>query len=119
MRRCDLDHADARTLWRPASVSWLAIDPIVSLRARRGKNTLGVVMAAHRRSFTRDELDELRRLVREKQTADRDRQKRLRDRMRKIGFYISDFTDEPEGFVASDLDALIQRGTITISKEGD
>jgi hypothetical protein len=72
-------------------------------------------MTAHRRSFTSDEMDELRRLVREKQTADRDRQKVLRGRMRRIGFYITDFSDEPDGFVASDLDALIRRGTIVVS----
>ena len=41
-----------------------------------------------RTSFTREEIDELRRLIREKQTADRSRQKTLRARMRAIGFYI-------------------------------
>lgn len=49
---------------------------------------------AHRRSFTSSELDELRRLVREKQTADPDRQKTLRARMRRMGFCIADFSDE-------------------------
>jgi hypothetical protein len=62
-------------------------------RRQRGQD----VTAAHRRSFTSSELDELRRLVREKQTSDRDRQKALRSKMRRIGFYISDFTDDPEG----------------------
>lgn len=71
-------------------------------------------MAEHRRSFTRSEVDELRHIIREKQTADRDRQKALRTRMRDMGFHISDFSDEPEGFVASDLDELIQRGTIIV-----
>ena len=73
-----------------------------------------MMTTAHRRSFTNRELDELGGLVREKQTADRDRQKALRSRMRRIGFYISDFTDDPKGFVASDLDE-IQRGTIVVS----
>ncbi len=36
---------------------------------------------------------ELRELIREKQTTDRTRRKTLRARMRRIGFYISDFAD--------------------------
>src|SRR6266516_8206852 len=50
------------------------------------------------------------RLIREKQTADAARQKTLRARMRRIGFYISDFAGDPAGFVVSDLDDLIARG---------
>jgi hypothetical protein len=68
-----------------------------------------------RRSFSRDEIDQLRRLIREKQTADRTRQKTLRSRMRAIGFYISDFSTDSAGFVVSDLDDLVSRGVITIT----
>lgn len=68
-----------------------------------------------RRSFTRAEIEELRRLIREKQTADRDRQKVLRGKMRRLGFYITDFASDYGGFVLSDLDDLISRGLITIS----
>ena len=71
-----------------------------------------------RSAFTPDEITELRRLIREKQTADRDRQKALRGRMRRIGFYISDFAADYSGFVVSDLDELISRGTISV-KGGD
>jgi len=71
-----------------------------------------------RRSFTSDEIDELRRLVREKETADRSRQKTLRARMRAIGFYISDFAADSAGFVVSDLDDLISRGVITVTDGG-
>jgi hypothetical protein len=67
-----------------------------------------------RTTFTATEIEQLSALVREKQTADRSRQKTLRARMRRLGFYISDFADYP-GFTVSDLDALIQRGTITIA----
>ena len=67
-----------------------------------------------RSSFTQAEIDELRRLIREKQTADRSRQKALRARMRRIGFYISDFASDYGGFVVSDLDGLISRGTIEV-----
>jgi GIY-YIG catalytic domain len=56
----------------------------------------------------------VRRLIREKQTADHERQKALRGRMRRIGFYISDFAADYSGFVVSDLDELISRGTITV-----
>jgi hypothetical protein len=58
-----------------------------------------------RSSFTRAEIEELRRLIREKQTTDRDCQKVLRGRMRRMGFYISDFASDYGGFVVSDLDA--------------
>lgn len=71
-----------------------------------------------RSSFTSDEIEELRRLVREKQTADRSRQKTLRARMRAIGFYISDFAADSAGFVVSDLDDLISRGVITVTDGG-
>jgi hypothetical protein len=83
-------------------------------RARRW-NTRG---AMGRNSFTNDEINELRRLIREKQTADRSRQKTLRARMRAIGFYISDFAADSAGFVVSDLDDLISRGVITVKHGG-
>ena len=63
-------------------------------------------MPQGRSTFTPSELDQIRRLVREKQVADRDRQKSIRARLRAMGFRISDFADYP-GFVESDLDDLI------------
>lgn len=69
-----------------------------------------------RSAFTRSELDQIRRLLREKQTADRDRQKSIRARLRSMGFRISDFADY-SGFVESDLDDLIARGTITVIED--
>jgi hypothetical protein len=69
-----------------------------------------------RSTFTPSELDQIRRLVREKQVADRDRQKSIRARLRAMGFRISDFADYP-GFVESDLDDLIARGAITVMTE--
>lgn len=67
--------------------------------------------------FTRQEAAELRRLITEKQTADRSRQKTLRARMRAIGFYITDFVTDQRGFVVSDFDDLVSRGEIVISGE--
>jgi hypothetical protein len=69
-----------------------------------------------RSTFTRSDLEQIRRLIREKQTADRDRQKSIRARLRSMGFRISDFADY-SGFVESDLDDLIARGTITVIKD--
>jgi hypothetical protein len=42
-------------------------------------------------TFTRTEADEIYRLIEEKLTADSNGQKRIRDRIRKLGFYASDF----------------------------
>jgi len=68
-----------------------------------------------RSRFNRAEADAITRLLREKGTADRDRQKALRGQLRRTyNFYISDFTTEAGGFTASDFDALVVRGTIEI-----
>jgi hypothetical protein len=64
--------------------------------------------------FASAEIAELRRLIREKQTAPYHRQKRLRQEMRGTGFYITEYGDFPGGFVESDLDDLIRRNTITV-----
>ena len=34
--------------------------------------------------------------------------------MRSIGFYITDFSHDADGFTASDLDEMISCGTITV-----
>jgi double-stranded uracil-DNA glycosylase len=69
-------------------------------------------------TFTRRELDEIRRLLVQKGTADRDCQKAIRDRLRRrFDFYISDFTSRTDGFTASDLDDLIESGTVEILDE--
>jgi hypothetical protein len=70
-------------------------------------------MMAGRSTFTESEITELRALTRAKETADRSRQKTLRARMRRLGFYITDFADYA-GFTVSDFDDLIRRGTITV-----
>jgi hypothetical protein len=69
---------------------------------------------AGRSTFTQAEIAELRDLIRAKQTADRGRQKSLRARMRRLGFYITDFADYA-GFTVSDLDDLIRHGTIAVA----
>ena len=69
-----------------------------------------------RTSFTRDEIDQLRSLLRELRRADPGRQKTIRGRMRRLGFYITDFSHDADGFTAADLDELLLRGTITIEE---
>jgi hypothetical protein len=67
-----------------------------------------------RLNFTRAEQDEIRGLLRELRRADRDRQKTIRAKIRRIGFYISDVSHDADGFTVSDFDDLVRRGTITI-----
>jgi hypothetical protein len=69
-------------------------------------------------TFTAHEIAALRRLIAEKQTADRARQKSLRQRMRAIGFYITDFVGDQKGFTVSDFDELLQQGLIRIEESG-
>jgi hypothetical protein len=67
-------------------------------------------------SFSREEVVELRSLLRELRRVDRDRQKTIRARIRGIGFYITDFSNDSDGFTASDLDDLISRVTIQVEE---
>jgi hypothetical protein len=78
--------------------------------------TSGVRLAGMggRMTFSSSEIDELRSLLRELRRADRDRQKSIRARMRRMGFYITDFSHDADGFTASDLNEMIARG-ITVT----
>jgi hypothetical protein len=67
-----------------------------------------------RSSFTQSEINSLRSLINRKETASREYQKHLRQQMRDIGFYISDFQKDPSGFTESDFDDLIASGAITV-----
>lgn len=64
-----------------------------------------------RNVFTVAEIDRLRRLFREKDDADRDEQKTIRDKMRRIGFYITDFAGNMN---STDFDILLNSGKIEI-----
>jgi hypothetical protein len=66
-----------------------------------------------RLSFTADEIAEIRRLLVDLRRADRDRQKGIRAKIRRIGFYITDVSHDAGGFTATDFDALLRRGVIT------
>jgi hypothetical protein len=59
---------------------------------------------------------EIKRILREKQTAGTDRQKALRAKLRnQFRFYISEHSDH-RPFVESDFEELIRRGTITVAR---
>jgi hypothetical protein len=65
--------------------------------------------------FTPSEADEIRRVLRLVRKAEPGTaQKVLRDWLRAIGFYISDFAGGPSGFTASEFDDLVRSGRIEI-----
>lgn len=69
-----------------------------------------------RSSFSRQEIDTLREQLRELRRAERGRQKTIRASMRRMGFYITDYATDSQGFTASDLDDLIRRGVIQVTE---
>lgn len=60
--------------------------------------------------FISAQADQIRALLRKRATAERAEQKRLRDELRAIGFYISDWSRP--GMDPSDFDALVRSGKI-------
>jgi TDG/mug DNA glycosylase family protein len=76
-----------------------------------------LVGTAHRFEFSRDELAWIKQTLDEIRGSDRTRQKSLRQRLRNIGFYISDFATDQSGFTASDVDRLVRVGTIEVAGE--
>ena len=66
-------------------------------------------------TFTSAELTKIRKLLAEKQRAGRGRQKSLRQQIRNLGFYISDFAANSNGFGPKDLDRLVKTGRIRVT----
>jgi len=73
-------------------------------KAMKGKNI-----------FTSLEVKELIELIAEKVVATPDKQKGIRAKIRKIGFYYSDFSSKKDGYTVADFEALISSGQIKIS----
>lgn len=69
-----------------------------------------------KKSFTRDEIDALRMLIRQRVNAEASKQKGLRAKMRRIGFYGSDFG--LSDLQPTDFERLLSSRQITIS-DGD
>lgn len=70
-----------------------------------------------KRIFTEDEVARIRAILEEKRWAPRDKQKGLRAKLRRIGFYISDFSSNPDGFGPLDFDELKRTGRIKIREQ--
>jgi predicted HNH restriction endonuclease len=66
--------------------------------------------------FTEDEIADLRDLIREKQAIEPSRQKAVRDKMRGLGFFISDFPRVERAFTEEDLDNLIESGVLRVTQ---
>lgn len=70
-----------------------------------------------RQSFSSSERDEIRLLLRAKQAAERDEQKRIRGRLRNtLGFHISDWSSDASAFTVADFDSLVASGQVTIDR---
>jgi len=65
--------------------------------------------------FTVVEAEKIRHLLRRKVHADPAEQKVIRASIRRLGFYISDYTFTAEGFTPSDFDSLVERGEVVIT----
>jgi hypothetical protein len=68
-----------------------------------------------KRLFNKTEERRIRELISKKVNADRSEQKRLRQELRDIGFYISDFTKSSKGFTLKDFELLKHSGQINIT----
>ncbi|MBD3861906.1 GIY-YIG nuclease family protein [Olleya marilimosa] len=64
--------------------------------------------------FTQNEFEQLKILVQEKQKADKTKQKNIRSKIRKIGFFFTDFSAQKKGYDITDLNYLIKTGAIKI-----
>lgn len=67
-----------------------------------------------KRTFTKHEEKQLLKLIAEKVITERSQQKHIRQQMRDIGFYISDFTSSKQGFNLDDFKTLKKTGQIKI-----
>lgn len=68
-----------------------------------------------KRNFSKSEELKIRKLISDKVNAKRDEQKQLRQQMRDMGFFISDFTKSTKGFTLKDFEYLKRSGQINIS----
>ena len=66
--------------------------------------------------FTAAEFDRIKSLIIDKLKATPDKQKGIRDKIRKIGFHYSDFTAPPEGYTVAGFETLLRSGQIRISE---
>lgn len=65
-------------------------------------------------TFTTSQIDEIKKLIADKGRATADKQKGIRAKIRKLGFYYSDFSAEKDGYTVADFEALIRSGQIKV-----
>ncbi len=68
-----------------------------------------------RLTYTEEEAQQIRKLLRLKARATRSEQKSFREHLRRLGFHISDFDSTYSGFSVVDFERLINEGTVRIS----
>jgi hypothetical protein len=69
----------------------------------------------HRSSFSSEEAEEIRTVLREIRLAEPEAAKKLRGGLRsEFGSYISDYSEDNVGFTASDFDQQVSWGVIQI-----
>ena len=64
--------------------------------------------------FTTSEIDKIKKLIAEKVEATPSKQKDIRDKIRTLGFYYSDFSPKKDGYTVEDFNALIRSGKIKV-----
>lgn len=67
-----------------------------------------------KRSFTKTEVKQIKKLIAEKLRATPEKQKGIRAKIRKIGFHFSDFSSKKDGYTIADFEALIRSGAIKV-----
>jgi len=69
----------------------------------------------HRNTFTKDEIERIKKLLCEKsKTLGKSDQKKIRDKLRQLGFYITDYDRSGQGFSLFDFKTLLHRGVIKV-----
>jgi len=66
-----------------------------------------------KREFTEDEANRIRNLIKQKLLASTNEQKGIRNKIRDLKFYFSDFSDK-KGYTVDDFNQLIKSGQIRI-----
>ena len=74
-------------------------------------------MKKGRNTFSPEEASSIRKLLAERGKADANEQKGVRNRLRRLGFYIKDFDQSNKGFEPGDFDNLVARGLVKIERE--
>lgn len=74
----------------------------------------GTTSLKRKNTFTTIEIDNIRKLIREKNEVSSEKQRSIRAKIRNMGFYYSDFSSSKHGYTVEDFDSIIKSGQITI-----